>query len=675
MISPHKNRRIQWERAILPILLASALLLKLVHIADMAESPIFENPVMDAGFHHQWAVSILDGEPITAGLPFFRAPLYPHFLAFAYRISGGSLAFPRILQALLGTISLWLIYRIGRRLFNRSIALLAVLLGILYPIPTYYDGELLITTVALFLDLLLILALLESDRKGAAWCWFAAGLLLGLAAITRPNILVFSPAIPVWLWAARRKRFWASVALPTLLVAAGAFSVILPVTARNAREGGEPVFIAWQGGLNFYLGNHPGADGWSATAPGIRKDWWGGYEDGIRIPAMAMRRQPAYREISNYWFQRGADFMMENPGEACRLLGRKAYLLFHGAELSNNQILSFSGRYSRVFRNLPLTFGVLAPLSLAGVLLIGRGRSRGLLLLYFVTYSSTLVLFFVCSRFRMPLLPFFLLFASGALLQVAKTVRRKPMKGGGIFLGIIVLMGLLNHDFGLIPPVNQAWGYEGEGISLLAQGRFDEAAGRFRGAIRHNPRSSQAHHDLGIALRESGDPEGAILSFRESLKIEPANAEGYNNLALTLASAGRNEEAIPTYRQGIEIDSRHPGLHVNLAFLLHNLGRYEEAIDEYKAFIRTGMVDGRVHTNLGLCLQEAGRLDEAERELRRGVQLSPREVVPPLRLADYLVIRGNRNEARRVLEEASARMPTMRDFTEALELLEKEADD
>lgn len=674
VLSKNANHR-GWKRGLLPLLLLLALSLKLIHLADMRAAPIHDFPVMDAGYHHQWALSIVRGEPITDGLPYFRAPLYPWLLAILYKLGGNNLIIPRLFQAFLGVFSLAILYRIGLLLFSRAVALLAVLLGILYPLLTYYDGELLLTSLALFLDLSLILLLLEACRRRRAIWWAAAGIVLGLAALARPNILIFAPAIPIWLSIARRGRFVRTVALPTLMVALSSLLVILPVTIRNAREGGERVFIAWQGGLNFYLGNHTGADGWSATAPGIRKDWWGGYEDGIRIPSRDLGRQLTFNEISNYWFRRGGAFLKENPGEGAKLLARKAYLLLYGAELSNNQILSFSGRYSRVFRNLPLSFGVLAPLALVGLFLLGRHRTRSLLIFYFFTYGSTLVLFFVCSRFRIPLLPFFLLFAAGALVEIAKRVRRSPPTGAALLAAVLVLMVLLNHDFGVIPPVNLAWGYEGEGVSLLAQGRYDEAAGRFRSAIDHNPRSSQAHHDLGIALREGGNPEEAIPSFRRALEIDRFNAEAYNNLALSLARTGRDDEAITTYRKGIEIDSRHPGLHINLAMLLHNKGLYEEAIEEYGAFIRTGIVDGRVHTNLGICLEQLGRLDEAERELRRGVTLAPDQGVPALRLAGFLAVRGDVGEARRILEEAAERMPGNGDIAEALELLRKESDD
>lgn len=236
-----------------------------------------------------------------------------------------------------------------------------------------------------------------------------------------------------------------------------------------------------------------------------------------------------------------------------------------------------------------------------------------------------------------------------------------------VLAGLILL---LNTDFGIVPPVNLALGYEGEGLSLMEQGENKEAAARFREAIRHDPGSRNAHHDLGVVLRESGDTEGAIESFRRSLEIDPRNPEAYNNLALTLSMAGRGGEAAEVYREGIAADPRHPGLHVNLAVLLQERGEYEAAAAEYRSFLLSGIRDGRVHANLGLCLIRLGREGEGEAELRKGVGLSPTAPGPPLLLAEYLAGNGRDEEARVLLREASERMPGERSISDALAGLE-----
>ncbi|NIN01520.1 MAG: hypothetical protein GTO24_26530, partial [candidate division Zixibacteria bacterium] len=43
--------------------------------------------------------------------------------------------------------------------------------------------------------------------------------------------------------------------------------MIAPVTLRNYFVGKDLVLIAWQGGLNFYLGNNPDATGYTPVSP------------------------------------------------------------------------------------------------------------------------------------------------------------------------------------------------------------------------------------------------------------------------------------------------------------------------------------------------------------------------------------------------------------------------
>ncbi|MFH1680657.1 MAG: tetratricopeptide repeat protein, partial [Candidatus Eisenbacteria bacterium] len=520
--------------------------------------------------------------------------------------------------------------------------------------------------LAVFLDLALLSLLLAAEEKRSSLLWLAAGLLLGLSAAARPNILLFAPAIPIWLFLVRGRKPWGDVARPALLVALGTALVLAPITVRNAREGNDLVWIASQGGINFYLGNHPGADGWSATAPGIRKDWRGGIEDSRLLAERALGRKPRDSEVSSYWYGRGKTFIRENPREAALLFLKKSYLLLHGAEPSNNYIIEFAARYSRPFRALPLRFGLVVPLAIVGMLFARWDRRRILLLLFLVSYSVSIVLFFVCSRYRMPLVPVLLLFAAGGLLGLGAGVRRRRLRVLPEAALLLALVFLLNHDFGVVGPLDWAQGFQGEGISLLERGDPGAAAERFREVLRLRPGSSDAEHDLGVALRELGDREGAVASFRRVLALDPRNAEAYNNLALTLAAEGRGAEAEEAYRRGIEADPRHPGLRVNLAQLLQGAGRYEDAIPEYRSFLRSGIRDGRVHANLGVCLLRMGRTAEGEEELRTGARMSPDLSGPALLLAEHLAASGRGKEARAVLLDAAARLPGDRAVAEAL---------
>jgi dolichyl-phosphate-mannose--protein O-mannosyl transferase len=60
---------------------------------------------------------------------------------------------PRIVQAALGSLSCGMLYLIGRSAFSRTVGAIASLAAATYWIFIYFDGELLIPVLIVFLDL------------------------------------------------------------------------------------------------------------------------------------------------------------------------------------------------------------------------------------------------------------------------------------------------------------------------------------------------------------------------------------------------------------------------------------------------------------------------------------------------------------------------------------------
>jgi hypothetical protein len=148
-----------------------------------------------------------------------------------------------------------------------------------YAMLILYDAHLLITSLAVFLDLVLIYLLLRAGKRPKAANWFYCGIILGLSAIARPNILVFVPFILIWmLYRFRAKLVPKAILTRWIILCAGALLIITPVAVRNYLVGKDLVLIAWQGGYNFYLGNNPQATGWSTMARQMHRGLEGGIE-------------------------------------------------------------------------------------------------------------------------------------------------------------------------------------------------------------------------------------------------------------------------------------------------------------------------------------------------------------------------------------------------------------
>lgn len=178
----------------------------------------------------------------SGGATAFRPPLYPLFLGGVYEVTDGSMLAARLLQAGLGAVTVALLWLVVRRLFDRRVAYAAAAVAAVYP-PLVVSSAALMSE-AIFLPLLLgaVWAVLKArDDPDAASLWaIAAGTLVGLGLLARPNSLALVPAF-VLLLAGWRKA--ALLGLTALLV-------LLPWQLRNASAVDGFVFIADIDGFN-----------------------------------------------------------------------------------------------------------------------------------------------------------------------------------------------------------------------------------------------------------------------------------------------------------------------------------------------------------------------------------------------------------------------------------------
>jgi hypothetical protein len=185
---------------------------------------------------------------------FFRPPAYPAFLVAATLGRPDRIACAKAANALLGAVAAVLLAALSSRIFgNRAVAVGTGLAAAFHPsfvlLSTDVQSEPLFL-VALLLSAFALLAAVDGPSKGSA---FAAGVALGVAALTRPSALALAPLLAAPLFDRRRPRS-ARVALAAL-AAAGLIFALAPWTARNAARFGELIPVSDAGGVSLYAGN------------------------------------------------------------------------------------------------------------------------------------------------------------------------------------------------------------------------------------------------------------------------------------------------------------------------------------------------------------------------------------------------------------------------------------
>jgi 4-amino-4-deoxy-L-arabinose transferase-like glycosyltransferase len=412
------------DRRLVGLLLALALIVRLGYVAA---TPGYQ-AIDDAHNYDVHAQSIAAGHGFArigsgpSGQTAFRPPGYPYLLGGIYALTGVDQAEPatryrvgRAANALVGTAIVALVGVLAFQLFDRRVALAAMAVGAVYVPLVLVSGTLM--SEPLFAALLLgaLTAAIHHRRSPHRLRWAAvAGVLGGLAILTRANaaILLLPLAIAVW-----EGRSWRALAPPALLVVV-ALATVAPWTIRNA--------VVFHGfvPVTTQLG--------SALA--------GTYNDAARAdrqhPASwrSLRRVPDYQYIVRRWRQvPEPTFDRELRSAALRYVRDHPAYVAKVAFWNSARMLDLAGlRWSR---HTAATIGIgprwadagvvcfwlVALLAVAGAL---RRRMPGYVAAVPVLlYLSVVFLAVETPRYRTGIDPFIVMLAGAALVAVADAVR------------------------------------------------------------------------------------------------------------------------------------------------------------------------------------------------------------------------------------------------------------
>ena len=644
------------------VLFALAFGIKLAYLQERSSWPDFAHPTLDSKYHDDWASAIASGEWIgrTADIqrqPFFRAPLYAYFVAAVYKVGGHDYYLIRLVQILIGALSAVLIYRLTSLLFGGTAAWIAFVLYAGYWPLTHFEGELLIPVLIVFLDLCAVLLIIEAGRRQRSTLWWGAGAVLGLSAIARPNILVVIPFLLFWIWRRGATSTTMERRRSLLFVVLACAAVVAPVTIRNAVVGKDFVAIASQGGVNFFIGNNPESNGVRAVVPGTRADWWGGFDDTRAIAERAAGRELRPSQVSNYWFKEGVRYLATDPVDAVRLYARKLALFLGNGELSNNRQLYFARGRSLVLRILAVNFALILSLAVVGIIQRNRGAfsasqdsarlDRSLPLYFLVPYAVSVIIFFVTSRYRLPVSVFLIPYAAFGISWIVDKFRRAERGPAVRYLAmaLVVLVASALNPFN-VGGAGEARGFYSLGVDNShtdfgkALEAFDESierdptfapAWKMRGWVKYRLRSHveatedlveacrldstfvDAFYTLGVVyqVRELHDRAGP--AYERVIALDPEHKEALTNLADVRMRSGEYDAAFRLLERALKVDPEFANAVFGLGSYYEHTGQPDKAFEQYRAVLH--LPAGRL--GLTRLLVKAGRLDDAEAMLAR----------------------------------------------------------
>jgi 4-amino-4-deoxy-L-arabinose transferase-like glycosyltransferase len=394
-------------------------------------------PQTDAADYDREAVALVTtgGFPASVFAPSggptaLRPPLFPLALAGVYELSGVHSATARwragrIAEALLGTIAVALLALIALRLWGRPAALLSAAVGAGY-LPLILVGSSLMSE-SLFIPLMLgavLLALLARDRSASWRLAAAAGLLVGLAALTRSVGILVALPVGALVWTGRPR--WSVQALKApLAVLAVAGAVLVPWTVRNAVKLHSFVPISTEAGGAF-------AGTYNSYARS-RSDFPGYWEPPVVAYLALARADPKLNEaqVSSRLTQVGLDYIKAHPAYVLAVTFRslERMLDLPGPALSR-YTATYEAYDTGVANSSVYVFWIVGLIALAG--LVTSAARRPPLAFWAVPAPLLLatVLFTGGTRYRSPADPFIVLLAVLAGLAAWRRLRRTDDRTG-----------------------------------------------------------------------------------------------------------------------------------------------------------------------------------------------------------------------------------------------------
>ena len=646
----------------LVLILALAFALRLVYVLQIRSGPFFAEPVLDSLFHTDWARAVAAGETFIEG-PFFRAPLYPWFLGLCFKLFGESFLVPRLIQAGFGTVSTGLCYLLGREAFNRKTGLLAALFWATNWVAIYFDGELLIPTLLVPLTLLALWVTLTLARRPSLKRTALAGMLWGLAAIARPSVLLFLPFLAAWLLL-RQRPVWKRGFLAAAALTLGTLLPIVPISTYNFFVGGDAVLISSQAGVNFWIGNNPLSDGTSAVFPGARQNWRF-YLDAIALAEKEEGRSLRASEVSRHYSSKAWRFIFGQPRESLRHMLWKLRLFWIDWELGNNLPIRFYAfHFGPVTRWLPLGFAFLAPMGILGLLLSWRdGTPRFPLWGFLIVYTAGVVLFFVCSRFRVPVLPVLAVYGAHAAIELLSFLRARRFAALVASAAVLIPMVLLVRAVPASVDTSEAPGLHMLASRQIYSGNYAAAAELLTRALTLQPNFVNGQRDLGYTLFKLGQLEKAELHLREADRLQPNEPQVLDKLSEIYLRQGRPAEALETALLTTRLAPGFPRGFYNLGHAYLQEGQRGEAEGAFAEALRLDPRCASCGMALSQLASQDGRLTDAERYFRLtigiGEERGPDQLFwqACLGLVRVLIADSRPAEARAFVNELRVRYP------------------
>lgn len=224
--------------------------------------------------------------------------------------------------------------------------------------------------------------------------------------------------------------------------------------------------------------------------------------------------------------------------------------------------------------------GLLFPLMFVGIFygVINLKKRAFVPVSYLLSAALVISLFFVCARFRQPIVPIACIFAINGVSGLAGIFGNRRLLH---YLPLIALLGLI---------IILNWG----------------------GDVDSRENKSQFQVTLGSDYMAKNDMRNAIAAFQKSLDFVPDNIQAINLLGKSLLETGKAELATQVFGEGLRLYPNYPPLNLGMAQAYQNQRNFSEARKYYHLALANSPSNQSA-------LEQIAKMFEAEKNLDSAV--------------------------------------------------------
>ena len=353
------------------------------------------------------------GYDVATGIGYqdtWRPPGYSTYLALIFSIFGKSILAARVVNSIISSLTCVVVYFIGKKLFYKNVGKISAILLIYYPYSIAYSGDLISETFLTFVISLAILSVVVLSESPNLKNTVIAGLAFAVASLTKSTIMPFLALSAIWLaWKTKTLKYMILLGIFTTIF-------IFPWSLRNYfhyNKNVVPISPMWRsfGGSNcdeimiFEMMELdtplPDETAKMATPKG--------YDELMKLPRI--EQEKAFKEKAIKWIR-------ENPDKFKWLLKRR---LIHFWRLY--PVMAYKWQKTAA----KMTSGIYIPLCFLGIFLSLKkyALNSALLITLFISFTAVYICFAVTLRYRVPIDPYIIIFASFALNSIYHKFRKE----------------------------------------------------------------------------------------------------------------------------------------------------------------------------------------------------------------------------------------------------------